>query len=412
MATHDVELPLPMTSSPSDYGRAHEEATVHSANDSIENKSRWLYVVGLALIVTNHVVDQVAANLEMAGLPTSTLMVAALLLLAARFLFVALHCRVSMVLIALIVVALSFASWIQSGQSYLLTAAFLLLGIGNMDVREMLKAVSAVILLLIAFLGLLQLLQFALTGDLPGVAVREDGRLRLSFFFQHPNMLAAYISMSYIGFSLSDREFSGGIAALGCVLAATCVWVTDSRTAGMIMVLYIALRLLARKVDFDGTLARLVYAAVPLLMISLVILASVAMLPDTLYDALQAALSGRPGYWELQYQQLGGFTLFGQHALSGTVVVNGWAHANVTIDCFYAAALLSLGSWALFVFYALYLRAGSRASHNKDFGAAIALFCCGLYGFTEIHMIDFSVAFPMLLLGVDLFRARDGVDSQ
>ena len=104
--------------------------------------------------------------------------------------------------------------------------------------------------------------------------------------------------------------------------------------------------------------------------------------------------------------------MFGQHALSGTVIVNGWAHVNVTIDCFYAAALLSLGSWSLFVFYALYFRAGILASRERDFGVAIALFCCGLYGFTEIHMVDFSVAFPMLLLGVNLFCFRGEVGAE
>ena len=412
MATHEINLSLSAVLSPMGSRQLAAEEVSHGGNGNIEIKTRWLYAMGLALIVINHIVDQTAPNLGMTGLPTSVLMVVALLLLAARFLSVALYSRVSKVLIALTAVALSVASWILSGQSYLLTATFLLLGVGSMDIKSVLRTVSAAVLLLIAFLGLLQLLQFVLTGDLPGATVREDGRLRLSFFFQHPNMLAAYISMSYVGFSLSDRQFSGGMAAFGCALAAACVWVTDSRTSGMIMVLYIVLRMFARKIDFGWTLARLVYTVTPPLMISLAILTSLSMLPDVLYDVLQTLLSGRPGYWELQYQQLGGFTLLGQHALSGTVVVNGWAHVNVTIDCFYAAALLSLGSWALFAFYTLYLRAGIRASRDKDFGMAIALFCCGLYGFTEIHMIDFAVAFPMLLLGVDLFRDRDGVDSQ
>ena len=411
MATHEINQSLPAVLYPVVSRRLVAEEVSHGRNGNIETKTRWLYTTGLAFIVINHIVDQIAPNIGMAGLPTSVLMAVALLLLAARFLSVALYCRVSKAMIALTAVALSVASWFFSGQSYLLTATFLLLGIGDMNIKGVLRTVSAAVLLLIAFLGLLQLLQFALTGDLPGATVREDGRLRLSFFFQHPNMLAACISMSYVGFSLSDRQFSGGMAALGCALAAACVWATDSRTAGMIMALYTVLRLLARKVDFGGKLAGLLYIAAPLLMVFLAILTSSSMLPDALYDVLQTVLSGRPGYWELQYQQLGGFTLLGQHALSGTVVVNGWAHVNVTIDCFYAAALLSLGSWSLFAFYALYLRAGIRASRDKDFGVAIALFCCGLYGFTEIHMIDFAVAFPMLLLGVGLFRVRDGADS-
>lgn len=376
---------------------------------TVEFKTRWLYASGLAFIVANHIFDQISVNIGIAELPTSLLMAVALLLLAARGLSVALYCRVGQVLIAFLVVLLSMASWLLSGQSYLLVAALLLLGIGEIDIKRTLKVVSGSILLLVAFLGLLQLLQFALTGDLPGATMREDGRLRLSFFFQHPNVLAAYISMSYMALSLSDKEFKGGMATLGCVLTAVCVWTTDSRTAGMIMVVYIVLRLLARKVNFGGSLAKLAYIVMPLLMTILAVSASMSMLPDGLYDALQKVLSGRPGYWELQYQQLGGFTLFGQHALSGTVVVNGWAHVNVTIDCFYAAALLSLGAWSLIAFYIFYLRAGLLASRDKDFGVVIALFCCALYGLTEIHMIDFAVAFPMLLLGVNLFRATEGL---
>lgn len=412
MAPHDLNLLLHRNSRFVERRQCSEEMALNLMKESIETKTRWLYTFGLMLIVANHIVDQISANFGMAGLPTSAFMIGGLLLLAARFFCIALNIRVSRVLVALLAVLLSFASWVLSGQSYLLVAAFLLLGIGNMDIRETIRTISAVILVLIAFLGLLQLLQFALTGDLPGATMREDGRLRLSFFFQHPNMLAAYIAMSYIGLSLSDREFKGGMAVLGCALAAICVWTTDSRTAGMIMVVYIALRLLARRTGFGGSVTKLVYCATPLFLTMLAVLASMTMLPDGLFDVLQKVLSGRPGYWELQYQQLGGFTLFGQHALSGTVIVNGWAHVNVTIDCFYAAALLSLGSWSLFVFYALYFRAGILASRERDFGVAIALFCCGLYGFTEIHMVDFSVAFPMLLLGVNLFCFRGEVGAE
>ena len=131
------------------------EEVSHGRNDNMEIKTRWLYTSGLAFIVINHIVDQIAPNIGMAGLPTSVLMVVALLLLAARFLSVALYCRVSKVMIALTAVALSVASWILSGQSYLLTATFLLLGIGNMNIKGVLRVVSATVLLLIVFLGLL-----------------------------------------------------------------------------------------------------------------------------------------------------------------------------------------------------------------------------------------------------------------
>lgn len=374
--------------------------------ETLESKTRWMYILGLLLIIMNHLVDQIAPTIGIAELPTFLFMAGALFLLLVRFLSIAVNCRGRQVLTALLFINLSLVSWVLSGQSYLLTATFLILGVGSLDIRKVIRSASSFIFLVVALLALLQLIQFIVTGDLSGAVVREGNRLRLSFFFQHPNVLAAHIAMSYIGFSVYDRVFKGSTIILGCVLAVICVWVTDSRTAGIIMAVYIILRMIAKKVDYGGRIPKLIYALTPLLMIVLVLFATISILPEGLYDLLQKVLSGRPGYWELQYQQLGGFTLLGQHALSGTVVVDGWTHVNVTIDCFYAAALLSLGLWSLLVFYLLYLKAGLRACRERDFEIMIALFCCALYGLTEIHMIDLSIAFPMLFLGARLFCAE------
>ena len=116
--------------------------------------------------------------------------------------------------------------------------------------------------------------------------------------------------------------------------------------------------------------------------------------------------NGRPGYWVLQYNQLGGWTLLGQTTLYGDQFINGWLYPSVTIDCFYAASLLQVGAWSFFVFLFLYLRSGHRAVERKDCCKFVALLACAVFGFTEIHMIDFAICTPMLLLGEGLFCDR------
>lgn len=405
MAAHEGLLPI----TPTSFKENQKVKRKDTEKIDIELKTRWLYTSALTLIIANHIIDQVSSNIGIEPLPTFFFVAVGLFLLALRVFCIALYCQVKQVLISSVIIALSIGSWLLSGQNYLFVATFLLLGIGNLPIRNLLKVVSATILLLVSFLGLLQLFQFVFTGDLPGVTSREDGRLRLSFFFQHPNMLAAYISMAYIGLSLSNKDFKAGMALLGIALAVVSMWVTDSRTAGLIMVLYIILRLSVHVWTRFGSILKLVYVGVPFLLVFLVVLVSMALVPDSLYNALQTALTGRPAFWEFQYQQLGGFTLLGQHALSGTIMVDGWTYYNVTIDCFYAAALLSLGSWSLVVFYALYIRIGNFSFRKRDWGVAIAIFCCMLYGLAEIHMIDFSVALPMLIMGEKLFCPKSEV---
>lgn len=374
-----------------------------SSGSSIESQTRLLYYAGLCVVIANRVLDQVADNMGMPLLSSPIVMVLGIMLLCARVCFVSLHCRLLHVLPATAMVILSFISWVNSGQSYLLLAVLLLLGVGRIDTKKLVRQCSMAILVIVALLGILQVLQLIIYGVASGSAIRADGRIRLSFFFRHPNMLAAYTTMAYIGFTMGAKAFRGGSATFGMMLVVLCVYVTDSRTAAAVMIVYIVLRLLSSTGPFRGRVARGVFACIPILLMLAVIIVSMSTTSDVLYGVLQRVLSGRPGFWRLQYELLGGFTLFGQHALSGTIVVNGWTYSNVTIDSFYAGSLLSLGAWALPAFYLLYLRTGKAAFDKGESGVVIALFCCALYGFTEIQVADLAVSLPMLLLGSNLF---------
>lgn len=371
-------------------------------NKDLELQSRPFYYIGFSVVVLSRLLDQLASNFDMPFLSSPVLMIIALAFLMVRVFSVALTCDIRRVLFAIVVVGLSVVSWARSGQSYLLVAALMLLGLGHIDIRKLVATSSLALLFLILLLGIIQVFQILFDGHASGMVIREGGRVRLSFFFRHPNVLAAYILMSFIGLSLGKNKFDGASAVLGIMLAVICFLVTDSRTSTAIMILYILLRVLFERYRSVNWLVKISYLFIPVVFVALVLAVTTSNVPSYLFELLQSVLSGRPGYWQLQYEALGGFTLFGQQALSGTVLYNNWVYQNVTIDCFYASALLSLGTWALPVFYFLYARVGLYSLRTNDQSVPIAILCCAFYGFTEIHMLDLAITVPMLYMGSGL----------
>ena len=369
----------------------------------LEFQSRPFYYIGFSVAVLSRLLDQIASNLGVPFLSSPMLMIIAFAFLLVRVCVVALTCDIRRVLFAIVVVGLSAVSWVCSSQSYLLVATLMLLGLGHINLRKLVAASSLALLFVISLLGIVQAFQILFDGHASGMVIREGGRVRLSFFFRHPNVLAAYILMSFMGLSLGKNKFDGASAVFGIMLAAVCFLVTDSRTSTAIMIFYIALRVLFERGCSVCRFFKIGYLFVPLVFMALVVAVTTSSIPSYLYELLQSVLSGRPGYWQLQYEALGGFTLFGQEALSGTVLYNNWVYQNVTIDCFYASSLLSLGTWVLFAFFFLYARVGLRSLSANDLGVPIAILCCALYGFTEIHMLDFAIALPMLYMGSGLF---------
>lgn len=154
-----------------------------------------------------------------------------------------------------------------------------------------------------------------MTGDLAGSATRTGGRVRLSFFLAHPNTLGAMMFMSFIGLTASRDKFRASSALLGLVVGLLVVIITDSRTSAAILFGYLLLRLLFETrpdcLDFKAVLG---FALVPLLFeaIAIAMVVMFQLLPDSVYSSLNVLFDGRPGYWVLQYTQLGGWTFFGR----------------------------------------------------------------------------------------------------
>ena len=374
-------------------------------NDTVaaEKSTRPFFYIGFALVVLNRIIDQTAANLGLEFIASFSLMSVALVFLLIRYVGVLLGVEIKRAGITSILLLLSFISYYRCGQSYLPTACLLLCGVGKIDVRQVIKATSSCVLALIVFLGLLQVLEWLMTGDLAGSVTRASGRVRLSFFFTHPNTLGAMTCMSFIGLTASRDKLRASSALLGLVIGFLIVIITDSRTSVAILLAYLLLRLLFEaKPDWLNFKALLGLALIPLLFEIIAAVIMLQLLPGSVSSTLNTLLNGRPGYWVLQYTQLGGWTFLGQESLYGNQFINGWLYPSVTIDCFYAASLLQLGAWSFLAFYAVYLRAGYETVMRRDAFKFAALLACAVFGFTEIHMIDFAICAPMLLLGEGL----------
>lgn len=317
--------------------------------------------------------------------------------------------RIEARIAGLVFLVLSFVSYFNSGQSYLLSICLLLGAIGGLDMRPMMKRCAIALLCVIAVLGIAQLIQFALSGELPGSVERENGRLRLSFYLEHPNTLAAMASMSLITLLSLSKSVNGRFVIAGILMAAAVFAVTDSKTSAALIVFFILMRVLLAKIGnrfFRFELGA--YIAIPIVLSILVLGLMFGVFPTFVYDLFQNLLTGRPGYWILQLNVAGGLSIFGHETLYGDQYINGWLYPSVTIDCFYAAAVLQLGAWSLFSFVYFYARAGKIYLRRCEYGMFCALATVALFGLTEVHMVDPAICLPIVFLGVGLFNSSSG----
>jgi len=377
-----------------------------------ERLTRFFFYAGLVLVIINRIIDQTSANLNLDYLTVLPLMPVALFFLLVRFVGVSLGLDLKRFFISFVLLIFSFVSYFKCGQSYLPTACLLLCGIGGINIRNTIKAISACVLLLIVGLGLIQLMDWALTGDLAGSVLRSSGRLRLSFYFEHPNILGAMALMSFIGFTVCSENLSASDCLMGISIGFLILFLTDSRTSCALLFLYLFIRVLFDLCpQFNNGKLRFIILVVPLICEFLSMLVMLQVLPDSFIVTLNRLFNGRPGYWILQYNQLAGWTMFGQVTLYGDQFINGWLYPSVTIDCFYAATLLQLGIWSFIAFYYLYFSSIDQAFKINDYSKLAVLFVCAIFGFTEVHMIDFSICFPMLLLGEGLLQQLASDDA-
>lgn len=372
---------------------------------SAEAESRPLLYVGFFILFVNWLLRQVGEALDvpmafpvLVGFAYATLMV--------RCLLVFLGQRVRDVLMAVALLCLCSLSYRNSGQTYLMSVGLLICGMGSYDIKRFIKSWAIFASIVIGFLAVVQLGIFVYDGSLPGSVLRASGTVRLSFLLAHPNTLAAFCTMAFIAFSLSWRILTVPRLIVGLLTLVGILAVTDSRTSAGVLAIYLVLRIWLDHSDKDRhPVLSAVFFALPIAFSVVCYCAMASLLPTEVYNALQQLLSGRPGYWLLQYQQIG-LTLFGQPELAGNVYIDGWLYTSMTIDSFYAASLVQLGSWCLAVFIFLYWRAGMRFLKARDWGLLVALLVCAIFGLTEIHMANPVMCPLILLIGDGLFDWR------
>lgn len=121
--------------------------------------TRAFFYTGFASVILNRVVDQTAANLGLEFILDLPLMPVAFVLLLIRYVGVLLGVEIKRAALASFLLLLSSISYFKCGQSYLPTACLLLCGIGEVNVKRVIKVASACILTLIVTLGLLQVIE-------------------------------------------------------------------------------------------------------------------------------------------------------------------------------------------------------------------------------------------------------------
>lgn len=298
------------------------------------------------------------------------------------------------------VLVLSMVSYLNSGQTYLLLGSLAIMALDGISVRRMLKLWLVCTLAVFATM-LLASLAIVCFGDASELyTYRRDGTFRLSLLFSHPNILAAYSSMAIIVYLLTREGISAANELLAIVLATVMFLATDSKTSLIVVFAFLLLfHLFQRKEKSTYLIIRLL----PLVLLAFVVVITEQGEDFKLYGLFQSLLTGRPGYWSLQFKSIG-FTAFGQQALTGTVFLNNWYYEHVTIDSFFASALLQLGVWSAIAFIVLYERDISLLKNtvttSSDKAALLAaLAVLALFGLVETHMASIGICPLLLLLG-------------
>lgn len=355
--------------------------------------------VALILLVFDRYCTQLSISLEAGWIADLPLTPICIILLFVRMILFYLNLPWKKTLVPFGVALLGALSFLMCGQTYVLIACLLFAVPIEHDVKDCIFLIASLWLLLLVISGVMQLFIFWATGELPGAVMRNGGTIRLSFLMSHPNVLAAVALMCVVGFMLGAERL-GFKEVSTCLVSALAIFlVTNSRTSSLLLIIYLVVRLIFERGNrVLRNLMRWVALLIPIACLMFVVFVCKGWCSWDILKVLQGLLTGRPVYWMIQYQGLGGFTLFGQHMLSGDVLVSGIKHVNVTIDSFYASCLLQFGLWVLVGYLALHINKVNIAFKRTDSALFATLFVCSLFGLVETYMVDLAICFPLLIL--------------
>lgn len=367
-------------------------------NLTSEKKSEWMFYVGFALLCLNTVISTYIplSSLAVSDFLSKLFVFCALMILLIRFVIVSMGRKVPFVLLSFVILCLSVVSYVRSGQMYLPSLFLCIFSIGSIDVRNFLFKQGVCVLSLLIFLACISVVYVLFTGDKSFFLNRSDTSVqRFSFGFTHPNMFSVWFVMCILAIS-AKHKFNTAQAFI-CIFAVLFLSATtNSKTAMIVLVFYVVFSVLAHIFKSRIVLIISICLFGVLVFFSYILMAQGDN--SSLYSFFQTFITGRPGYWNLQYETVG-VTFFGQKSLVGTVSdSSGWIHTSVTIDNAYVSMMVQLGVWALFVFAFVYIVALVRAEKKNDLTALVLLATCTIVGFTEIHLLSVAVCAPILLI--------------
>lgn len=254
-----------------------------------------------------------------------------------------------------------------------------------------------------AFLSLFVIAVYGLTAILDPGSVSyilrwESGvetAVRFTFFFSHPNMVAALVMMmcgAYMYLNYDSIGFRTYVLILA--VAATVLLFTDSKTSTALIVLSVVCFACQKQWRvFERSGLRELVGILPIIFFFIVYL-----LAGPLYsDSLGQALTGRVSLWHYCLENQG-VTLFGQFFVpTKSIGTNGWTFYYTTLDCAYASGLLVLGlCFSAFFCSCVYRRV---KKNDPQLASELPLILVMLlFGFTEVHVFSIVICAPLLLL--------------
>lgn len=309
-------------------------------------------------------------------------------------------------IIAALITALLVRSYFQCGiNTLLVTFAFVALGKG-VSFKTLAKIAGYIYCAL-----LIITVVFAIAGQIAVVELlREDGRVRYSLGFSHPNrfsttvfqVLAAWLAVRYPKFRLP--ELGACIASVIVILA-----VADSRTTALAILAMAFLIVSARQ--FEGRGKSKQFIILSGLLVLLVIISSLYFMVsysrnNSIHYFLNDVLSGRlflaHGYYSTFPP-----TLFGRSFNSNIIYTfsSGGSHLGFTVDNTYARIPLLYGLVPMAVFLSglvFLFRNEYRSGRIRAEFIFLVIFL--LVGFSESFMLNISMNFALIAFSV-LFKS-------
>lgn len=313
-------------------------------------------------------------------------------------------------LVPLLLVLLSTAyTYLASGETAPLSVSLIVIaaataGDSKSLVRLWLATTAFLSLFVMGVYGLAAVLD---PGSLSYVFRWENGvesSVRFTFFFAHPNMVAAIVMMmcgAYMYLNYDKLGFRTYIIVLA--IAVLVLLLTDSKTSTA-LIAFLVICFAAQKqwrIFAHGRLRRLV-SVLPILLFVLVYL-----IAGPLYnDSLGQSLTGRVSLWHYCLVNQG-LTLFGQHFVaSQSIGANGWAYYYTTLDCAYASGLFVLG--LCFSGFFCWCVCSRVKNNDSQLASELPLILAMLiFGITEVHIFSPVICVSLLLLAGGILPPKD-----